>query len=122
MAATWNLMSWMEKKHEFLQEPTEHKVDISTLNETRKKGKEKLRVRRYIMIYSRAPMKIKERWGVGVLKHENFEKISKCRPENFHIISVYALDISKSREKREKFYNNLQIAINKIPTNERAPA
>lgn len=131
---TWNIKSWNSKNHEVLSEITEKKIDICAISEVKKKGKGTQYINEYILAYNGKPKNERAKCGVGILLHKKFEqhiddieyisdrllKITlKIDNEYIHIYSVYAPDITKSREERRMFYEQLQNEIDKITPNQR---
>lgn len=111
-----------------------HKIDICMISETKRKAKDNIRYRNHILFYSGVDKEKRAHAGVGILIHRKYENsiegityinenimnvILKLNNGKIHFLSVYALDISKSREEREKFFDQLQSAIDQLPINEK---
>lgn len=74
------------------------------------------------------------RAGVGILMHEKFETMVddityvnqnlmyitlNIEKEKHHFISIYAPDITRSREEREQFFDQLQETLRMLPNNDK---
>lgn len=115
-------MSWIGRDQEILIEMDKHKIDICMLMETKKKGQGNTRYRNYILFHSGKRKEERAKSGVGILMHKKFENqlrnveyiddtmirvTMEFGDSSFDFISVYAPDISKPREEREKFFSSL---------------
>lgn len=120
---TCNIASWNKRDQEILQELESHKIEICALSETKKKGKGNINFDKYMLIYSGVNKEKRAQGGVGLLIHRKFEgNISNVKYINenmmlvtlkiknnlLNVIPVYAPDITKIKEEKDTFYENLQ--------------
>jgi len=128
--ATQNILSWSGRNHEILTELNNFHIDFCAISETKKKGKGTVCIDDYILAYSGEQKEERAHAGVGLLIHrkymnniENIEYISeriiqvtlKFPQAKWCLLSFYAPDISKPKEQREEFYEDLQYVIDQIP-------
>lgn len=120
---TWNITSYTKKDQEIEEYLEDHRIEICAISETKKKGKGSLNTGKYILLYSGVEKDRRAQGGVGLLIHNKYEgsimdvkyvdehmMLVEMKMENttLNVISVYAPDITKSKEEKIKFYENLQ--------------
>jgi len=128
--ATWNILLWSGRNHEILTELHNFKIDFCAISETKKKGKGTVCIDDYILAYSGKQKEERAHAGVGLLIHkkymnniDNIEYTSeqiiqvmlKFPQKKWCLFSLYAPNISKSKEQREEFYEDMQKVIDQIP-------
>jgi len=128
--ATWNILSWSGRSHEIITELHNFKIDFCAISETKKKGRGTASVDDYILAYSGKQKEERAHAGVGLLIHkkymnniDNIEYTSeqiiqvtlKFPQVKWCLLTLYAPDISKPKEQREEFYEDLQNVIDQIP-------
>ena len=128
--ATWNILSWSGRNHEILMELHNFKIDFCAIYETKKKGKGTVCIDDYILAYSGKQKEESAHACVGLLIHkkytnniDNIEYISeriiqvtlKFPQAKWYLLSLYAPDISKPKEQREEFYEDLQNSVDQKP-------
>ena len=130
--ATWNLRGLIEdqKQHSLLKDLISYNLDIVAVQETHLRGTQKIELGNKYTFYNTGPTDHSHH-GVGIIVKNSFcgkfQKISDriCQIEikvknntNLTIISAYAPTLINSKkfpERADKFYKELQLAINKIP-------
>lgn len=130
--ATWNIESWRNRDQELLLELENHKIDICSISETRKKGKGSVALDKYILFYSGVDKSERANAGVGILirshlgtnvmdayyMNERIMMIKIALKNNIlYIISIYAPQTGRPRVERESFYSSLQELLDSIPKN-----
>lgn len=93
-----------------------------------------MKYRDHILFYSGVDKDCRARAGVGILMHEKFQTLLddityvhqnlmyitlNIEKEKHHFISIYAPDITKSREEREQFFDQLQETLGILPNNDK---
>ncbi|XP_044751629.1 craniofacial development protein 2-like [Coccinella septempunctata] len=106
-----------------------HRVDICGLSETKRKGQGTIKYENYVLCYSGKPKHDRAHSGVGILLHEKcvdlidtieyvsdrILRVTLILPRgHLHLVSIYAPDMSKTREESDVFYRELQNTIDKI--------
>lgn len=129
---SWNITSWNSRDQEIIMELNKHKIEICALSELKKRGRGNTRYQNYILFYSGKEKNQRAQAGVGILLHDKFENnieevhyvnsnimyISlKTKTERTYFISVHAPDISKPKEERISFFEELQQVLDEIPKN-----
>lgn len=128
--ASWNIISWGGREQDILNELNNFKIDFCALSETKKKGNGTTKFGNYVLAYSGKKKEERASAGVGLMIHEKFsnniEEIEyvneriilvtlKFPNATWYLLSVYAPDISKTKEQRESFYEDLHNIISQIP-------
>jgi len=128
--ATWNIISWSGRNYEIITELNNFKIDFCAISETKNKGKGTVYIDDYVLAYSGIQKEERAHAGVGLLTHkkyanniEDIEYISeriiqvtlKFPQTKWYLLSLYAPDISKPKEQREEFCEDLQNVIDQIP-------
>ena len=127
--ACWNITSWNGRDQEIIIEMKKHNIDICGISETKKKGQGTSKYGEFTLIYSGKAKQERAHSGVGILLHgkytqsiEDIEYINdrllkisiKMGNITTHLISTYALDISKPTAETENFYQQLQNVVDNI--------
>ena len=128
--AIWNIISWSGRNHEILTVLNDFKIDFCAISKTKKKGKGTVCIEDYILAYLGKAKEERVHAGVGLLIHKKYmNNIDSIEYINERIIqvtltfpkakwcllSLYAPDISKTKEQREELYKDLQNVIAQIP-------
>jgi endonuclease/exonuclease/phosphatase family metal-dependent hydrolase len=128
---TWNVMAVLKtgKMNEIADEMLKTQLQIIALQELRWKGVGQINKTKYTLLQLQSPQKtgqlgtgfmIRNEIKKNILSFEPYnERLCKLRIKgkfnNLSIISVNAPTEEKSDEEKEKFYEDLQIVLNKIP-------
>ncbi|XP_057652721.1 craniofacial development protein 2-like [Diorhabda carinulata] len=128
--ATWNIKSFNTREEELTKELTEGRLMRSSRNE--KKGKGQTLLDNYIMIYSGVPKETRAKEEVAILVQKILTtQIEECKyvseknvairirlgEELVNIIGIYAPENNREENIRERFFEDLQITINDMPSN-----
>ncbi|XP_043499919.1 uncharacterized protein LOC122522697 [Polistes fuscatus] len=110
------------------------KIDIAALQETKKKNKGQRIYGEYIVIYSGVEKSERAKEGVAIALHKRYiNQIERCKHISsrivllelltdlspLNILSIYAPDENKAKQKREDFYKELERIIESLPPKER---
>ncbi|XP_043496495.1 craniofacial development protein 2-like [Polistes fuscatus] len=132
--ASWNVKSFNNKEQEILQELENQKIDIAALQETKKKSRGQRIYGEYIVIYSGVEKSERAKEGVAIALHKRYiNQIESCQhissrivllklltdSSPLNILSIYAPDENKAKQKREDFYKELERIIESLPPRER---
>lgn len=130
----WNITSWNKHDQEVIAEMNRQNIDVCALTETKKKGKGNTKYGNYPLVYSGKRKEERAEKGVALIIHEKFEKniedvdyiderilhvTLNLQEGKINIISIYAPDISKSKDIREAFLNKMQDLLTSIPIEEK---
>ena len=131
---TWNVRGINGKDRELLEELNNYKVDILGITETKKKGHGHENLgNEHKIIFSGIDVKERAQAGVALIINNNLfensdyncvndrllEVNTELKDKNIKIIVAYGPNEDEAREKREEFYHQLQLILDKAkPTQE----